>query len=138
MPTNEKLHLTIPKEIFKKLDLEVGDVLEVAAQAGKGVFIPKRLVPKTSAPRLSDKEQKALASAKKKITAIQKDLKNAKGLTREEADVAAKVGLIASDQKWWWLESWQEGEREAEQDIEAGRGTIHDSPEAFLKSLAGR
>lgn len=133
-----KHQITIPIEVFDKLDLEVGDVLEVAAQAGKGIFIPKRLVPKTPAPMLSAKEQKVLALAKKKIAAIQKDLKNSKGLTREEADVAAKVGLINSDQKWWWLESWQEGEREAERDIEAGRVTVYDSPEAFLKSLANR
>lgn len=43
------------------------------------------------------------------------------GLTREEADVAAKAGLIDPDQKYWWLEDWQKGEREAERDIQEGR-----------------
>ncbi len=116
-----KHQITIPKEIFDKLDLEVGDVLEVAAQAGKGVFIPKRLVSKTPAPKLSAKEQKLLQSAKKKIEAINQDMIHSKGLTSAEADVAAKVALINPDQKWWWLESWQEGEREAERDIKEGR-----------------
>ncbi len=29
--------------------------------------------------------------------------------------------LVAEDQKWWWTEEWQAGEREAEADIQAGR-----------------
>lgn len=76
---------------------------------------------KAPVPKLSEKEQRALGRAKQKIAAINKDMIHSKGLTREEADVAAKAGLIAPDQKWWWLESWQEGEREAERDIKEGR-----------------
>ena len=53
-----------------------------------------------------------LARAKDKIKTINEDLLNSKGLTEAEANVAAKVGLIDSEQKYWWLESWQEGERE--------------------------
>ena len=51
------------------------------------------------------------------------------------ADVAAKAGLIDPDQRWWWTEEWQEGEREVERDIKAGRGQVFDTPGEFLKSL---
>ncbi|MBM3235751.1 hypothetical protein FJZ31_05585 [Candidatus Poribacteria bacterium] len=54
---------------------------------------------------------------KQKIEAIQQDLSQAVGLTWEEAEIAAEVELIAKDQKWWWTEAWQEGEREVEEDI---------------------
>lgn len=134
----ERHQITIPKEVVNKLKVKTGDFMEVEVKEGKMTLVPKRVVPHTPAPKLSEKEQRVLEGAKKKITAIQKDLKNAKGLTREEAAVAAKVGLIDPDQKWWWLEAWQEGEREAQRDIEAGRVTVYDSPEAFLKSLAKR
>ena len=130
-----KHQITIPKEVFDQLDLEVGDVLEVAAQAGKGVFIPKRLVPKTPAPKLSTREQKLLQSARRKIEAISEDMIHSKGLTREEADVAVNVGLIDPDQQWFWLESWQKGEREAERDDREGRYEEFETAEAFLKSL---
>jgi hypothetical protein len=62
-----------------------------------------------------------LKRARRKIAAINEDMIHSKGLTREEADVAAKVGLIDPDQIWFWLEEWQKGEREVERDIRAGR-----------------
>ncbi len=133
-----KGQITLPHQVRKRLGLAEGDVVEIDVENGHGVIIPQRLVPATPAPKLSAKEQRTLEAAKKKIAAIQKDLKRSKGLTREEAAVAAKVGLIDPDQQWWWLESWQEGEREAQRDIDAGRVTIYETPEAFLKSLATR
>jgi len=33
----------------------------------------------------------------------------AKGLTRDEAAVAAKAGLIEPDQRYWRTEEWQKG-----------------------------
>ena len=51
-----------------------------------------------------------------KIKAINEDMLNSKGLTEAEVNVAAKAGLIDPEQKYWWLESWQKGEREAERD----------------------
>jgi antitoxin PrlF len=42
---------------------------------------------------------------------------------------------IAADQAWFWTKEWQDGEREATEDIEAGRGTFHESDEDFLASL---
>lgn len=43
--------------------------------------------------------------------------------------------MIPAEQAWFWTESWQQGEREASDDIVAGRGESFDSSEAFLKSL---
>jgi AbrB family looped-hinge helix DNA binding protein len=116
-----KHQVTIPKEVFESLQLSVGDLLEMRAQNGKGVFIPKRVVEKTPVPKLSRKEQALLASAKKKIAAINRNIRTAKGLTDPETKVAAKVGLIDPDQRWWWTEEWQKGERKAEDDLINGR-----------------
>jgi AbrB family looped-hinge helix DNA binding protein len=127
--------ITIPKEVFDTLRLEPGDVLEVVAQEGKAILIPKQVIPKAPTPRLSTQEQQLLWSAKEKIAAIQHDLLNSVGLTREEADVAAKAGLIDPEQKYWWLEDWQQGEREAERDFVEGRFDEFESPEDFLKAL---
>ena len=96
---------------------------------------PQQVVAKPAAPKLSQEEQEALLSARQKIKAIEQDMPDSAGLTRQEADAAAKVGLIAADQRWWWLEEWQEGEREAEADIQAGRVETFDSPDEFLKAL---
>jgi len=45
--------------------------------------------------------------------------------------------LIPADQAWFWTESWQAGEREASEEIAAGRGTVHETAEDFLNSLEG-
>ncbi len=98
-------------------------------------MIPKRVAARATAPKLTAHEQQFLKSAKAKIEAINRDLKTSKGLTDAEAVVAAKVGLIDSDQRWWWMEEWQKGEREAQQDIEKGRGQKFESAEALLNAL---
>ena len=41
-----KHQITIPQEIFRKLDLEIGDYLEAKVEKGAIVFFPKRLIPK--------------------------------------------------------------------------------------------
>lgn len=130
-----KHQVTIPKEVFEALKLEVGDIVEVVVRNGQAVIIPKRMVEKAPAPKLTPKQQELLKSARAKIAAIQQDPKTAKGLTQAEADVAAKVGLIDPDQRWWWTEDWQRGEREAQRDIEQGEVEQFDSPEGFLKAL---
>lgn len=43
--------------------------------------------------------------------------------------------LIDATQTWFWKQDWQAGEREASEDIAAGRSTRFDSDEAFLDSL---
>jgi AbrB family looped-hinge helix DNA binding protein len=116
-----KHQVTIPKEVFESLQLSVGDLLEMRAQNGNGLLIPQRVVERKPVPKLSRKEQALLASAKKKIAAINRNIRTAKGLTDPETKVAAKVGLIDPDQRWWWREAWQKGEREAEDDFVSGR-----------------
>ena len=81
------------------------------------------------------KAQQKLVSAKRKIKAINEDVLNSEGLTEDEADAAIGAGLIAADQKYWWLEEWQKHHRKAEEDIKKGCVKEFDSPEAFLNSL---
>jgi antitoxin PrlF len=42
---------------------------------------------------------------------------------------------IPTDQRWFWTEEWQAGEREASADIAAGRTEFFGSDEEFLASL---
>ncbi len=42
---------------------------------------------------------------------------------------------IDPKQAWFWTPEWQEGEREADEDIAAGRVTRYDSDEQFLAAL---
>jgi AbrB family looped-hinge helix DNA binding protein len=39
------------------------------------------------------------------------------------------------DQAWFWTKEWQAGEREADEEINAGRGRVFYSDEEFLASL---
>lgn len=130
-----KHQVTIPKKVFESLNLEVGDFLDAAAEGGRIVLTPKRLTAKAPAPGLSPAEQKILVRARAKVERIQADLLHARGLTRAEAHVAAKAGLIDPDQMYWWTEEWQKGERAAEADLRAGRVRTFTSREAFLSEL---
>jgi len=116
-----KHQVTIPKELFNQLHLKPGDFLEAITEGGKIVMIPRQLTVKAPAPSLTKKEQEILLRAKEKIGQIQGDILHSQGLTKEEVKVACKVGLIDSDQAWWWTEEWQKGERQAEKDIREGR-----------------
>jgi AbrB family looped-hinge helix DNA binding protein len=109
--------VTIPKEIFNKLHLEEGDFIEAKAEDQKIVLIPKKLVTKPSVIPLTREEQNILRRAKAKIEKIKQDLTHSKGLTEQEINVAAKVGLIDPDQTWWWTEEWQKSERETQKEI---------------------
>jgi AbrB family looped-hinge helix DNA binding protein len=55
----------------------------------------------------------------------------------EDGDVHV-YGLktVRTSQAWFWTPSWQAGEREASEDIAAGRVVRHESGEAFLASLS--
>jgi AbrB family looped-hinge helix DNA binding protein len=134
-----KHQVTIPQPVRRALNLSAGDFLDVAAEGGRIVLTPLQLSAKAPAARLTAGEQKLLLRARTKIEQIRKDLVHGKGLTREEAGVAAKAGLIEPDQQYWWTEAWQKGERAAEADRRAGRvlGTF-DSLEAMKKALKRR
>lgn len=134
-----KHQITVPKEVVESLRLAVGDFLEVKVQDGKGIIIPKNNISKAPVPALTTREQRLWVSAKRKISAIQKNLRTAKGLTEAEAVVAAKIGLVDPSQRWWWTETWQKGEREAQQDIEEGRvSKAYDNAAEAIKHLKSR
>jgi hypothetical protein len=42
---------------------------------------------------------------------------------------------IPADQAWFWTERWQAGEREADEDIAAGRVTTFEDVDAFIAHL---
>lgn len=42
---------------------------------------------------------------------------------------------VPAEQSWFWTERWQKMEREADQDVAAGRVKKSDSAEDFLKEL---
>ena len=43
--------------------------------------------------------------------------------------------VVPRDQAWFWTPEWQAKEREADEDLAAGRVTYYDSSEEFLASL---
>ena len=43
---------------------------------------------------------------------------------------------IPAEQSWFWTERWQRMEREAQEDIEAGRVTRYSDVEAAIEALA--
>ena len=112
--------VTIPIDLFKKLKLQEGELVEAVEQKGNILLIPKQVTDKPSIPRLSKGEQKILIKAKNKISKINTDPINSVGLNDEEIKLAVKTGLIDQDQSYWWHEDWQKGEREADKDIANG------------------
>jgi len=52
MPTvkiGKRHQVTIPKEVFEKLDLKEGEYVEVQAEEGKIVLVPQRTIPRDQA-----------------------------------------------------------------------------------------
>jgi hypothetical protein len=48
------------------------------------------------------------------------------------------AGKIDPEQAWFWTREWQEREREAEEDLAAGRVTRYEDDEQFLAALGER
>lgn len=48
------------------------------------------------------------------------------------------AGRIDPEQVWFWTREWQAKEREADDDVAAGRGTTYESDDEFLAALAER
>ena len=44
--------------------------------------------------------------------------------------------LIDASQAWFWTPEWQEGERQADEDLAAGRSERFESGEDFLRALS--
>ena len=121
MPTvkiTTKHQVVIPHEVFKKLNLAVGDILEAFEKDGKVIMVPKRLADRVPAAALSASEQRILERAQDKIELINSDPLNSKGLTKPEIRVAVKAGLIDAEQAWWWTEKSQKGYREGLAEID--------------------
>lgn len=53
----------------------------------------------------------------------------------EGAIVMRPKKLIDADQAWFWTDAWQRGEREASDDIAAGRVRRSEGREEFIESL---
>lgn len=53
----------------------------------------------------------------------------------EGAIVMRPKKLIDADQAWFWTDAWQRGEREASDDIAAGRVRRSRGAEEFIESL---
>ncbi len=97
------------------------DVFYVLANAGGILLNPRRPAEKAHAAKLTPDEQLTLAKATKKIERIRKEIIRLRSLTLEEARVAAKAGLIAEEQMWWWIEEQEKGKRKAESKSRAKR-----------------
>lgn len=57
-------------------------------------------------------------------------------IEREDGSVELQPMLpIPADQRWFWTERWQAMEREADEDIAAGRVLTFDSVDDFIEHL---
>ncbi|WP_220149992.1 AbrB/MazE/SpoVT family DNA-binding domain-containing protein [Acidipropionibacterium virtanenii] len=45
---------------------------------------------------------------------------------------------VPTDQSWFWTEGWQQGEREVNEQIARGEGTVHGDGDEFLAALDER
>ena len=84
-------------------------------------MIPQSSESKTALIEHDKKEKTILKSAKNKLDKIGSDHVNSVGLTKDEIGIAVKADLIDADEAWWYIEEWQEGEREATRDEAEGR-----------------
>ncbi len=58
-------------------------------------------------------------------------------IEREGEIVLRPHVAVPADQAWFWTQRWQQMEREADEDIGAGRVSSFDDVEAFLDDLDG-
>lgn len=127
--------VSLPARLSRKFGIAEGEYVQMQ-ESREGILVkPVALIERPPIARLTPKEQSLLLRVKAKIAKIKKDITAAKGLTEEEAQIALKVCLIDSGQAWWWLESWQKGEREAEEDIKRGKVKEFESVEDLIGDL---
>lgn len=125
LPTIRKVRksyqISLPARLGRKFGIVEGDYVQME-EVKEGIILkPVMVSERIPIARLNQKEQSVLERAKNKIDKVRRDILRAKGLTEGEARVALKAGLISSEQAWWWRESWQKKEREAEADIRGER-----------------
>jgi AbrB family looped-hinge helix DNA binding protein len=53
----------------------------------------------------------------------------------DEKAVLVPKRLVDKNQAYFWTKKWQEGEKEADEDIKAGRVKVFDSAEELVKDL---
>jgi AbrB family looped-hinge helix DNA binding protein len=53
----------------------------------------------------------------------------------DEKAVLVPKKLVDKSQAYFWTKSWQEGEKEAEEDIKSGRVKVFDSVKELIKEL---
>jgi AbrB family looped-hinge helix DNA binding protein len=128
--------ISLPTRLSKKFGIAEGDYVEME-EVRDGILVkPVSVTARVPAARFTLKEQKLLEKTADKITKINAALVSAKGLTKNEARIAAKAGLIEPAQSGWGMESWQKREREAEGDVRAGRvSRSFENVEALIKDL---
>lgn len=54
---------------------------------------------------------------------------------KEDAIVIKPVLIIDKAQSWFWTKKWQKAEREADEDIKAGRVKTFDEADSLMKDL---
>lgn len=59
-------------------------------------------------------------------------------IEENEGEVRIRLRKIDPDQAWFWTPEWQAKLQEADDDLAAGRSTIHYSDEEFLAALEER
>jgi len=136
-------NVKLPKAILSKSRLKAGDSFTIRIVSGSIILTPEKF--KNGKKKLNSQskhhtkpKQALLETAKKKIAAINTNLRTARGLTEAETKAAAQAGLIDPDQRWWWTEEWQNGERKAQRDIDAGQvSKVYDDVDEALQALKG-
>ena len=126
--------ITIPKVLIKGTGLVEGGYLEFK-RARDGILIKPVMTEQAPAMSLSPEEQTIVLRAKQKIIKIKTDLLNSRGLTEKEADLAVKTGLISAEQRYFWLEDWQVGERQAQRDIKEGKVKTSENAQDLINDL---
>ncbi len=73
------------------------------------------------------------ASARKKLGVKEGDLIGIEVV--DEKAVLTPKKLVDKGQAWFWTKEWQQAEKEASEDIKAGRVNTFDSVEELIKDL---
>jgi AbrB family looped-hinge helix DNA binding protein len=58
-------------------------------------------------------------------------------VTPEGEVVLRGLTVLPSDQRWFWTEKWQRGEREANEQVRAGEGETFMNPEDMFADIEG-